>query len=156
MSKIYRFIIIALTAASICFGIISIYFYTRIQHNRSQYFLLEVKVRDYEKQLEVDNEKLIKLGKQINDLKNVLEYYADIPKNPFYEDYKKRVFELIKKDIAKIVSEEPSYGGKWYVTKILFINPSLVNVEYEGGHYSLESQIRIIRPKENFRFDEVK
>ena len=156
MSKKYRFIIIALTAASICFGIISIYFYTRIQHNRNQNFLLEEKVRDYEKQLEVDNEKLIKLEKQINDLKNVLEYYADIPRNPFYEDYKKRVSELIKKDIAKIVRQEPSYGGKWYVTKILFVNPSLVSVEYEDGHYSLESQIRIIRPKDNFRFEEVK
>ena len=121
MSKKYRFIIIVLTAASICFGIISIYFYTRIQHNRNQNFLLEEKVREYEKQL--------------------------------YEDYKKRISELIKKDISIIVSEEPSYGGKWYVTKILFINPSLVSVEYEDGHFIHESQIRIIRPKENFRFE---
>ena len=112
MSKKYRFIII------------SIYFYTRIQHNRNQNFLLKEKVREYEKQL--------------------------------VEDYKKRVSELIKKDISKIVSEEPSYGGKWYVTKILFINPSLVSVEYEDGHYSLMSKIRIIRPKENFKFEEVK
>ncbi len=58
--------------------------------------------------------------------------------------------------VSKIVSEEPSYGGKWYVTKILFINPSLVSVEYEDGHFIHESQIRIIRPKENFRFEEVK
>ena len=156
MSKKYFFIIIALTAVSICFGIISIYFYTRIQHNRNQNSMLEEKVKEYEKQLELDNENLIKLGKQINDLKNEVEYYADIPKNPFYEDYKNRISELIKKDIAKIVSEEPLHGGKWFVTKIRFIDPLLVSVEHEDGHNSLVSRIRIIRTDENVRFEEVK
>jgi len=156
MSKKYLFIIIALSTISICLGIISIYFYTRIQHNRNQNSMLQEKVSEYEKQLELDHEKLIKLEKQVNDLKNELEYYANIPKNPFYEDYKKRISELIQKDIAKIVSEKPFHGGKWFVTKIRFFDPSLGSVEYEDGHNSLVSQIRIIRPDENVRFEEVK
>ena len=78
MSKKYLSIIIALTTVSICFGVISIYLYTRIQHNRNQNSMLEEKVIEYEKQLELDNEKLIKLEKQV----------ADITKNSFYEDYK--------------------------------------------------------------------
>lgn len=156
MSKKYFFIIIALSTVSICMGIISIHFYTLIQHNHNQNSMLEEKVSEYEKQLKLDHEKLIKLEKQIKELRNDLEYYADIPKNPFYEDYKKRISELIEKDIAKIVSEKPLHGGTWFVTKIRFIDPSLVSVEYEDGHNSLVSQIKIIRPKDNVRFEEVK
>jgi hypothetical protein len=62
---------------------------------------------------------------------------------------------LIKNDILKIVGEESSFGGKWFATKVLFIDPSLVSVEYEDGHYSFESKIKIIRPKENIRFEVV-
>ncbi len=118
--------------------------------------MLEEKVGEYEKKLEIENERLITLGKQVNDLKNELEYYADIPKNPFYEDYKKRISELIKKDIAKIAGEEPFHGGAWFVTRIRFIDPSLVDVEYEDGHNSLVLRIRIIRPDENVGFEELK
>ena len=100
--------------------------------------------------------KVSEYGKQINELKNELEYYANIPKDPLYEDYKKRISELIEKDIANIVSEEPWNGGKWFVTEIIFIDPSLVRVEFEDGHNSLVSHIRIIRPEENFRFEEIK
>ena len=156
MSKKDILIIIALTAVTICFGIITFHFQTNIQYNRKEVSNLEVRVSEYEKHLEFDNENLLELGKQVGDLKNELEYYADIPKNPFYEDYKKRISELIKMDIAKIVSEEPSLGGKWYVTKILFIDPSLVSVEYEDGHNSFVSKIRIIRPVEDIRFEELK
>jgi uncharacterized FlaG/YvyC family protein len=156
MSKKYLFIITTLAAVSICFGIISIYFFTQTQRNRIQNSMLEKKVNEYEKQLKIDNEKLTKLGKQVNDLRNELEYYTEIPENPFYEEYKKRIFELIERDIGKIVKEEPSFGGKWFVTKIRFIDPLLVSVDYEDGHNPSSSRIRIIRSDENVKFEEVK
>ena len=126
MKKRYILIIVALTIVSISLGIALIHSYSRIQH----------------------------VEKEVIKLKNELQFYADIPKNPLYEDYKKRISELIKADIAKIISEKPSLGGKWFVTKIQFIEPSLVSVEYEDGHEASVSHIRIIRPNETFRFAE--
>jgi len=72
-----------------------------------------------------------------------------------YWTRKNHISKVIETDIAKIISEEPSFGGKWFVTKIRFISPSLVSVEYEDGHNSSTAQIRIIKPKETFKFEEV-
>jgi hypothetical protein len=135
--------------------ILPVYFYLLLEHNRNQNHLLKEKVSKYQRELELDRKKLILLEKQVINLKDNLEYHSNAPHNIFYEDYKKHIAELIKKDISKIVGEESSFGGKWFATKVLFIDPSLVSVEYEDGHYSFESKIKIIRPKENIRFEVV-
>jgi hypothetical protein len=136
--------------------ILPVYFYLLLEHNRNQNHLLKEKVSEYQQELELDRKNLILLEKQVTNLKDDLEYYKNTPHNIFYEDYKKRIAELIKNDISKIVGEESSFGGKWFATKVLFIGPSMVSVEYEDGHYSFESKIKIIRPKENIRFEVVK
>jgi hypothetical protein len=133
--------------------ILPVYFYLLLEHNRNQNHLLKEKVSKYQRELELDRKKLILLEKQVINLKDNLEYHSNAPHNIFYEDYKKRIAELIKQDISKIVSEKSSFGGKWFATKVLFIDPSLVSVEYEDGHYSFESKIKIIRPKDDIRFE---
>lgn len=156
MTKKDILIIIALTAVTIYFGIITFHFQTNIQYNRKQVSNLEVRLGEYQKHLEFDNANLLELEKQVNELRNELEYFADIRKNPFYEDYKNRMSALIEKNISKIVEEEPVHGGQWFVTKIRFIDPTLVSVEYEDGHNLFVSKIRIIRPVEDIKFEEVK
>ena len=156
MSKKDILIIIALTAVTVCFGIITFHFQTKIQYNRKQVSNLEARVSEYEKHLEFDSENLLELEEQVNELRNELEYFTDIPKNAFYEDYQNRISALIEKNISEIVKEEPVHGGQWFVTKIRFIDPTLVSVEYEDGHNSFVSKIRIIRPVEDIRFEEVR
>jgi hypothetical protein len=153
MSKNQTYSIIALSIILIFLVTLPVYFYLLLDHNRNQDNLLKEKVSKYQQQLKFDRKNFILLEKQVINIKNNLEYYSNIPNNILYEDYKKRITELIKKDISKIVSKEPLFGGKWFATKIIFIDPSLVSVEYEDGHFSFESKIKIIRPKENVRFE---
>jgi hypothetical protein len=156
MSKKGVLIIFAITAVTISFGIIAFHFQTNIQYNRKQVSNLEVRFSECEKHLEFDKENLLALEKQVDKLRNEFEYFTDIPENPFYEDYKNHISALIKRNISKIVKEQPVHGGHWFVTEIRFIDPTMVSVEYEDGHNSFVSKIRIIRPVEGIKFEEVK
>jgi hypothetical protein len=155
MSKNNIYSIIALSIILIILIALPVYLHLLLEHNRNQDHLLKEKVNKYQQQLKLDRKNLTLLEKQVTNIKNDLEYYSNIPNNILYEDYKKRIAELIKKDISKIVSEEPLLGGKWFATKIIFIDPLLVSVEYEDGHFSFESKIKIIRPKEKIIFEVV-
>ena len=147
---------VVLSIISTFLTVISVYFYLLNEHNLKQNNLLNEKLSEYQQRLDLDRSKLILLENKITNLKSDFQYHSSIPHNVLYEHYKKRIAELTKNNISKIVSVEPSFSGKWFATNIHFIDPSLMSVVYEDGHYSFESKIKIINPLENIRFEVVK
>ena len=152
MNKKDLYIIISLTVITVLFGSSTIHLYLQVQ----DVALVKEKINQYEKQGQADKKKLAELEKRLGDLKNELDYFADIPKNPLYEDYKKRVTALIGKNFTQIISKKQFHSGQLFMTQIRFVDPSLVTVKYEDGHNVYESYIRIIKPRVNFQFEEVK
>ena len=53
----------------------------------------------------------------------------DIP-----EDYKLFIDEYLQKNIEKIVKREHPVGGKWTITKRLFLSANTIRLDYEDGH----------------------
>ena len=146
---------VVLSIISIFLAVLAVYFYLLLEDNLKQNTLLKEKLGEYQLQLDQNRKTLISLEKQITHLKDDLKYHSSTPHNIFYEYYKKSIAASAKKNISKIVSVEPSFSGKWFVTKVQLIDPSLMSVEYEDGHYSFETKIKIINPLENVRFEVV-
>ena len=46
----------------------------------------------------------------------------------------KKIIDFITANIEQIVNEEHMSGGKWFLTKIEFLNKGFVLVYYEDGH----------------------
>ena len=154
MDRKILYIIISLTGILLLLGSLSIYLFARAQNTLNQVMILEDKIGKNEKQQKADGQRLLELEKRVENLKNELDYYADIPKNPLYEDYKKRISTIIGTNFTKIISRKKFHSGQLFMTKIRFIDPNLVNVKYEDGHSVFDAYIRIIRPDGNFRFEE--
>jgi len=53
----------------------------------------------------------------------------DIP-----EDYRSFIDEYLQKNIEKIVKREHPVGGKWTITKRLFLSANTIRLDYEDGH----------------------
>jgi predicted PurR-regulated permease PerM len=145
--KILISIVLIFTILFLIFN--TVYFHQSIQNNQENLLESGNKLSKLESQLETEQEKILILKNQIDDL-------IHTPKNPLYEEYKRRISEKIENNISSILKEKPLHGGQWFLTKIRFISPTLVTIEYEDGHYSFESQIRVIIPDETFKFEVVK
>ena len=72
--------------------------------------------------------------------------------HPNYIKYKKKITSLIDKQIASIVNETPLQQGTWILSKIEFINPEFIYVEYEDGHGLSATFIQITKAKKGYAF----
>lgn len=72
--------------------------------------------------------------------------------HPNYIKYKKQITLLIDKQIASIVNETPLQQGTWILSKVEFINPEFVYVEYEDGHGLSATFIQITKAKKGYTF----
>ncbi|MCK5312163.1 MAG: hypothetical protein KAJ62_08635 [Desulfobacteraceae bacterium] len=75
--------------------------------------------------------------------------------HPNYIKYKKTITALIDKQIFQIVNEKPLHKGTWILTKIEFLNPEFVYVEYEDGHGLSATFIQIIKTKNSYQFEAI-
>lgn len=89
------------------------------------------------------------LREEINNLKQ-------IPANQFYETYKKDVQGQIEKNINSIIEREPEQGGMWFVTRIEFVSPLLVYLEYEDGHNIYVAKLKITKAIQDYSFTVIK
>ena len=156
MKKKDHFTIIFLTIISFLLGSISIYLYVRVQYAEEHLLVLKKLVSEHESQRLIDSKNLAELGVKVDHLKNALDHYSSAAKNPLYEEYKKQVTALIEKNFSKIVKKKKGQSGQLFMTRIRFVGPDLVDVKYEDGHNIFDTYIRIIKPVENFQFEEVK
>lgn len=53
----------------------------------------------------------------------------DIP-----EDYRSFIEEYLEKNVEKIVKRKHPVGGKWIITKRLFLSANTMRLDYEDGH----------------------
>jgi hypothetical protein len=105
------------------------------------------------KAISMDNK--IKLEKHNQDLQSLNSDYVSRKKfdlHPNYIKYKKIITALIDKQIHSIVNEKPLNEGTWILTKIEFLNPEFVYVEYEDGHGLSATFIQITKAKKGYRF----
>jgi len=65
-----------------------------------------------------------------------------------YRDYEEKVRTQIEQNINTLIQGKPDHLGQWFVTKIVFIGPYTVRVEYEDGHYANEARFRILNPND--------
>ena len=76
----------------------------------------------------------------------------ELDDEPLYLDYKENIAALLDKNISQLVTEKPLHGGKWFVSKIDFISPSFVFVEYEDGHDLHAILIQIFATDKGYSF----
>jgi hypothetical protein len=98
------------------------------------------------------NDELKQSQLKIKQLEAGLEKARLSQANKFYDEYKRKVGAQIEKNISSMVERQPDRLGGWFVTKIEFIEPHLVYVEYEDGHYLYEAKFKIIIQNEELAF----
>ncbi len=59
-----------------------------------------------------------------------------------------KVKKYIEENISTISKEKEVLGGKFYVTNITFLSPSVVLIKYEDGHIALEAMAQFNVDKE--------
>ena len=139
MDKTFNIILIISLIATICLGL---YCYIL----QGDIFRNEIMVTELK-------EKAWQLDRSIARYETIHQEIKFISENPLYIDYKKEAVLHLENNISKIVKSEPSFEGKWVATKIDFITPVIVYVEYENGHDKKESLVQIIMNQEKFAFN---
>ena len=76
------------------------------------------------KQLEATVEKLEERHSQNPDLAE-----SRLPR-----EYRQAIKKFINNNIEEIVNEKHITGGRWVVTNLSFLSPSLIQIDYEDGH----------------------
>lgn len=76
--------------------------------------------------------------------------------NEFYETYKRDVQDQIEENINSIIEREPEQGGMWFVTKMEFMDPLLVSIEYEDGHNIYVAKLKITKTFQDYGFTVIK
>jgi len=139
MDKTFNIILIISLIATICLGL---YCYI-LQGDifRNEIMITELK------------EKASQLDRSIARYETIHQEIKFISENPLYIDYKKEAVLHLENNISKIVKSEPSFEGKWVTTKIDFITPFLVYVEYEDGHIKEKSLVRITKTPKKYLFE---
>ena len=100
----------------------------------------------------------IRFEKHSQILKELNDDYISRKKfdiHPNYIKYKKTITALIDKQIFKIVNEKPLHEGTWILTKIKFLNPEFVYVEYEDGHGLSATFIQITKTENDYQFEAI-
>ena len=133
-------IIAAISLAAYCFVLTE-----QIKKNES--FIGEI-----ESSLRRNADKLSKVSQLIRKLDKDYMARRELDDEPLYLDYKENIAALLDKNISQLVTEKPLHGDKWFVSKIDFISPSFVFVEYEDGHDSHAILIQIFRTDKGYSF----
>ena len=105
------------------------------------------------KSTSMDNK--IRLEKHNQTLQKLNSDYISRKKfdiHPNYIKYKKTITSLIDKQIYEIVNEKPLHEGIWILSKIEFLNPEFVYVEYEDGHGLSATFIQILKTEKGYSF----
>ena len=89
-------------------------------------------------------------------LQEEIHHLKQRPANEFFETYQRDVRGQIEKNINSILARQPDQGGMWFVTKIEFINPQLVYLEYEDGHNVYAAKLKITTTTQDYGFTIIK
>ena len=145
MKKIDRIALFFVIIAAISLAVYCFVLKERIKKN-------EVFIGEIESSLSRNADKLSKVSQLIEKLDKDYMARSEFDDEPLYLDYKKNVAALLDKNISQLVTEKPLHGGKWFVSKIDFISPSFVFVEYEDGHDLHAILIQIFRTDKGYSF----
>ena len=127
----------------------------QIDNNKAQINKLSSMI-NADKSTAMDNK--IRLEKHNQTLQKLNSDYVSRKKfdiHPNYIKYKKTITSLIDKQISEIVNEKPLHKGIWILSKIEFLNPEFIYVEYEDGHGLSATFIQIIKTERGYQFEAI-
>jgi len=78
------------------------------------------------------NSRLSTIERSFNKLTNLS---ATVEQN-MPSDYRSFIDEYLQKNMEKIVKREHPVGGKWIITKRIFLSANTLVLDYEDGHES--------------------
>ena len=145
MKKIDRIVLFFGIIAAISLAVYCFVLTEQIKKNESF-------IGEKESSLRRNADKLSKLSQLIEKLDKDYVARRELDDEPLYLDYKKNVAAVLDKNISQLVTEKPLHGGKWFVSKIDFISPSFVFVEYEDGQDLHAILIQIFRTDKGYSF----
>ena len=59
---------------------------------------------------------------------------SDLTGNNLPRQYRQAIEKFINDNLEDIVTEEHMTGGRWIVTKLKFLSPNQVQIDFEDGH----------------------
>ncbi len=91
----------------------------------------------------------------LTKLKNEYISQRQFDEGPEFLEYKRTIVSLIDERISEIVGDNPAHGGSWVVSKVEFLNPVFIYVEYEDGHNTDSTFIQIVKSENGYVFAEL-
>ena len=145
MKKRNKILLLAALMVVLVLSAYSLKLKQQIDNNKAKINELSATAMDNKIRLENYNQILLKLNSDYISRKKF-----DI--HPNYIKYKQTITALIDKQISEIVNEKPLHEGIWILSKIEFLNPEFVYVEYEDGHGLSATFIQILKAEKGYSF----
>lgn len=148
MNKKNRIVLVFALIAAIFLAVYCFVLTERMKEN-------EISLTELRSNLGNSTDKLSKISQVIRKLDKDYMARRELDDGPLYLDYKKKVAALLDENITQLIPEKPLHGGKWFVSKIDFISPSFVFVEYEDGHNLYAILIQVSKTDKGYSFKAV-